>query len=65
MNRSYTIPPEQSSINITIDIIDDSLVESDGVVTITLTATASGYPLRSNERSRTISVTILDDEGNH
>jgi len=63
LSGTFTIPPERSSVDIVMDIQQNSVVEDDETVNVTLTASATGIFLSNDERTRMVTVNILDNDG--
>ncbi len=63
LGGSFTIFPNMSSVNISINIVDDITTEPDENISITLTARVPGLFLSSSQGIRTVTVMILDNEG--
>ena len=60
--KTYTITPEQTSVDILLIVIDDNFVENDEVGEVIVEASVPFVSL-GNEIRRTVSVRILDDDG--
>ena len=65
LNRTFTIPPEKSSVDIVMNILGDMVAEDDKKINIMMSASADGVYIKASESSRTVLVTVLDDEGSY
>ena len=61
---SYKIPPQNSSVDIVVEITDDLLAEKDQMVLFNMIASYPGVTIPNTDLRRTVAVTILDNEGN-
>ena len=63
LNRTFVLPPDRSSVDVLLDIIDDEIAELDETITISLRADVPGVTLTDRERTLDVVVNLLDNEG--
>jgi len=63
LNETFIIPPERSSVDIIVNILGDMVAENDESILVRMMAQANQVFIMPDETSRTVTLTVLDDEG--